>query len=184
MDIKRILTQNLANLELTYDVVDDPLTVDKSGGRLFIASDLATKAVFRIEKLSSDTDVEDIINNGNVDYKFVAGSQTHLTNAIATYASGKENAFANISVLLHGTDFQLNVWNILASLGYGEVISYSELAIKSGKPSAIRAVATACGKNPVPIIIPCHRIIAKNGGLGGFAWGLAYKRQLLEVENA
>lgn len=83
----------------------------------------------------------------------------------------------------HGTDFQMKVWKALLEVEYGETVPYSKIAELIGNPKAIRAVGTAIGKNPVPIIIPCHRIISKDGSIGGFSGGLHNKIKLLELEK-
>jgi AraC family transcriptional regulator of adaptative response/methylated-DNA-[protein]-cysteine methyltransferase len=85
---------------------------------------------------------------------------------------------------LRGTAFQIKVWEFLLSLGDGEVVSYSELAQAIDKPKAVRAAASACGANKVAVLVPCHRILRGDGGLGGYRWGLARKRALLDAERA
>ncbi len=85
---------------------------------------------------------------------------------------------------LHGTAFQMRVWNYLQSIPYGEVQSYGEVAAGIGKPSAVRAVANACATNRVAVAIPCHRVIRGSGELGGYRWGLARKRALIDLERA
>jgi methylated-DNA-[protein]-cysteine S-methyltransferase len=82
-----------------------------------------------------------------------------------------------------GTPFQLAVWNELQRIAYGDTISYAELARRIGKPSAVRAVGAANGANPIPIIIPCHRVIGANGTLVGYGGGLHIKRALLAIEQ-
>lgn len=82
-----------------------------------------------------------------------------------------------------GTDLQRRVWKELCKIPYGSTISYSDLAARVNSPHAVRAVASACGRNPLPVIIPCHRVVAKDGSLGGFAWGLEKKKQLLDIEK-
>lgn len=82
-----------------------------------------------------------------------------------------------------GTDFQKSVWRILQTIPYGEHWSYKQVAIKLGKPTAARAVGMANNKNPIPIIIPCHRVIGANGNLVGYAGGLELKEQLLNIEK-
>ena len=84
---------------------------------------------------------------------------------------------------LPGTDFQRRVWRELLEIPYGQVISYSDLADRIGHPRAARAVGNAVGANPIPIIIPCHRVIAKHGRLGGYGGGLERKRALLAIEG-
>lgn len=83
-----------------------------------------------------------------------------------------------------GTEFQQRVWQEISSVPFGETITYSALAERVGRPHAVRAVASACGANPVPLVIPCHRILAKNDGLGGFIWGVDVKQALLMRERA
>jgi len=82
-----------------------------------------------------------------------------------------------------GTDFQRNVWQQIAKIPYGETISYSELASRSGAANAIRAAGTATGRNPISIIVPCHRVMGKNGSMCGFGGGLDRKRFLLQLES-
>lgn len=82
-----------------------------------------------------------------------------------------------------GTPFQLQVWQALQTIPYGETISYAELAGKLGKPNAARAVGAANGKNPLPIVIPCHRVIGSNGLLTGYAGGIHIKEALLALEH-
>ena len=82
-----------------------------------------------------------------------------------------------------GTPFQQKVWNQLKKIPYGQTISYAQLAQAVGNPKACRAVGSANGKNPISIIIPCHRVIASDGSLGGYAGGLKMKKQLLDLEN-
>jgi AraC family transcriptional regulator of adaptative response/methylated-DNA-[protein]-cysteine methyltransferase len=84
---------------------------------------------------------------------------------------------------LVGTEFQRRVWQAIARIPAGKVISYAELARAAGRPRAIRAAAQACGANPVPLLVPCHRVIASDGSLGGFGGGLPLKRKLLACEG-
>jgi O-6-methylguanine DNA methyltransferase len=100
---------------------------------------------------------------------------------LEVYFKGELTRF-DIPLDLRGTPFQLKVWQALRRIPYGETRSYGELARAVGKPKACRAVGGANGRNPVGIIVPCHRVIAASGGLGGFGCGLAYKRKLLDLE--
>lgn len=83
-----------------------------------------------------------------------------------------------------GTPFQQSVWSALAGIPYGELRSYRDIAQSIGKPAAVRAVGAANGRNPLPIVVPCHRVIGSNGTLTGFAGGLEAKRVLLQMEGA
>lgn len=99
------------------------------------------------------------------------------------YFLGKRKRFAS-KIRLEGTDFQLQVWTALRSIPYGETTSYKSVAMTVGNPSATRAVGAAVGRNPVPIIVPCHRVIGENGHLVGFGGGIERKKKLLKLEGA
>ena len=98
------------------------------------------------------------------------------------YFAGKRQEF-NLAIAPQGTPFQQQVWRELCKIPFGETASYQTIAERLGKPKACRAVGMANGKNPLPIIIPCHRIIGKDGSMTGFGGGLALKRQLLDLER-
>jgi methylated-DNA-[protein]-cysteine S-methyltransferase len=99
------------------------------------------------------------------------------------YFAGERRAF-ELPLAPSGTAFQQQVWRELTQIPYGETISYAELACRVGNPRASRAVGLANGANPLPIIVPCHRVIGANGSLTGFGGGLDMKRHLLELEGA
>lgn len=98
------------------------------------------------------------------------------------YFLGKRKYF-DIKINPKGTEFQKKVWCELREIPFGKVKSYSEIATAIGNKNAQRAVGFACNKNPIMIIIPCHRVISKNGKLGGFSCGYSVKQKLLELEN-
>lgn len=102
---------------------------------------------------------------------------------ILEYFAGKRKSF-NMKVLLAGPKFHTKAWLALSKVKYGETISYSELAKRAGNKKAVRAAATSCAANPVAIIIPCHRIIAKDGSIGGFGGGLPMKKMMLNMEGS
>lgn len=85
---------------------------------------------------------------------------------------------------LSGTPFQLSVWSALRSIPRGQVLSYQQLATRLGRPSASRAVATACAANPCAVLLPCHRVVGSDGSLRGYRWGLQRKQVLLSLEGA
>ncbi len=101
---------------------------------------------------------------------------------IDEYLGGKRKEFT-IPILMVGSDFQMSVWSALLEIPYGQTWSYLQLADKLGNKKAVRAVANANGANAMSIIIPCHRIIGSDGGLGGYAGGLKSKERLLNHEN-
>ncbi len=101
---------------------------------------------------------------------------------ISEYLEGKRTEF-DVPLRLEGTEFRQKVWNELRKIPYGQTITYKELAQRIGTPSGYRAVANACGANPYPILLPCHRVIASGGKSGGYTGGLDIKLALLELEN-
>lgn len=105
-----------------------------------------------------------------------------LTSELDEYFKGKRKDFS-VALNPKGTPFQRGVWEVLQSIPYGKTISYSEEADILKHPKAVRAVANANGKNPIPIVIPCHRVIAKGGGIGGYSGGLWRKELMLDLEQ-
>lgn len=103
--------------------------------------------------------------------------------AIAGHLAG-ERPDLDLPLDVRATAFQMRVWKYLQSIPSGEVASYGEVAAGIGRPRAARAVANACARNPVAVIIPCHRVIRESGALGGYRWGLERKRTLLDIERA
>ena len=97
------------------------------------------------------------------------------------YFAGRLRRF-ELPLAPEGTQFQRQVWSALTTIPYGETLSYGELARRVGRPNACRAVGAANGRNPIPIIIPCHRVIGADGSLTGFGGGLPIKRRLLQLE--
>ena len=88
-----------------------------------------------------------------------------------------------LPLLMHGTPFQQSAWKAMLTIPYGQTISYAEEALRAGHPTALRAIGNANGRNPLAIIVPCHRVIASNGQLGGYSSGLDRKRFLLRLEG-
>ena len=99
------------------------------------------------------------------------------------YFSGSRKDF-DLPLAPQGTPFQTEVWHTLATIPYGQTISYAQLAQRVGKPTAMRAVGAANGRNPLPIVLPCHRVIGADGSLTGFGGGLPTKQFLLRLEGA
>lgn len=111
-----------------------------------------------------------------------AALSLHLA-AVLRYLEAPRRGLA-LPLDLQGTAFQKRVWDALRAIPPGERRTYSEVAESLGKPDAVRAVATACARNPVSLAVPCHRVVGKDGGLHGYRWGLAQKRALLDAEAA
>lgn len=97
------------------------------------------------------------------------------------YLTGRRKYFT-LPLRPEGTPFMQKVWEYLLTVPYGEIVSYKDVAVSIGKPDAYRAVALACQKNPIPIFIPCHRVIKNNGDLGGYKGGASIKKKLIALE--
>jgi len=118
-----------------------------------------------------------------VDVRAADPRATGLAGELDAYLRGEVRTFS-APIDLAGTPFQLDVWRQLQAIPYGEVRSYADVARAIGRPAAVRAVGAANGANPVPIIVPCHRVIGSDGSLTGYAGGLERKVKLLEIEEA
>ena len=125
-------------------------------------------------------------------YPGISAAWTHDINATAIesaiaqideYFAGKRKSF-ELPLAPDGTEFQRQVWDALTKLRFGETATYAQLAHRIGNPKAVRAVGAANGRNPISIIVPCHRVIGADGSLIGYAGGLARKKALLELETA
>jgi methylated-DNA-[protein]-cysteine S-methyltransferase len=101
---------------------------------------------------------------------------------LGEYFGGRRRSF-DLPLALDGTAFQQTVWDALLGVGYGETVSYGQLADRIGRPTAARAVGLANGRNPVSIIVPCHRVVGSDGSLTGYGGGIDNKRRLLDLER-
>ena len=101
---------------------------------------------------------------------------------LTEYFAGKRRRF-DVALDPQGTVFQRSIWKTIAKVGYGKTLTYGELAQRAGHPGSARAAGAATGRNPLSVIVPCHRIIGANGSLTGYAGGLSRKRALLELES-
>jgi O-6-methylguanine DNA methyltransferase len=111
-----------------------------------------------------------------------AAQTAELRRQLAEYFAGERREFA-LRLAPEGTPFERSVWDELLAIPFGETRSYGEIARAIGRPEASRAVGRANGANPIPIVVPCHRVIGANGSLTGFGGGLAAKARLLELEG-
>lgn len=115
-----------------------------------------------------------------------SAANEHLETAVAQlseYFGGERSRF-ELTLVVTGTEFQRAAWGVLGEIGYGEVISYGEQARRIGRPTAVRAIGAANGRNRFPIVVPCHRVVGADGSLTGYAGGVDVKRWLLEHERA
>lgn len=111
-----------------------------------------------------------------------AASETETLKRVRAYFDGDLAAIEAVAVAPVGTAFRRAVWDAMRAIPAGQTITYAELAAAAGRPAATRAAGTACGANPIPVVIPCHRILRTGGGIGGYGGGLPVKRWLLSHE--
>jgi methylated-DNA-[protein]-cysteine S-methyltransferase len=116
------------------------------------------------------------------DWKESAASFIDVKQQLEEYFAGERTTF-DVKLAAEGAPFEREVWHALEAIPYGETVSYGEIARRVGQPTASRAVGTANGRNPISVIVPCHRVIGANGSLTGYGGGLERKRLLLELER-
>jgi AraC family transcriptional regulator, regulatory protein of adaptative response / methylated-DNA-[protein]-cysteine methyltransferase len=163
-------------VEITYTVVSCPLgyllvaTTDKGICAVKLGDDANKLRSLLLEEFKQ----AQIIHNDFVHKNWI--------ELILSYIAGDE-AHLDLPLDIRGTAFQKQVWQVLQKIPYGETRTYQEIAREIGQPKAIRAVANACGANPTALIVPCHRVVRSDGGLGGYEWGIERKQKLLENEG-
>jgi AraC family transcriptional regulator of adaptative response/methylated-DNA-[protein]-cysteine methyltransferase len=162
---------------ITFTVVDSPL------GRLLVAT--TERGVCRVTLGADDNALERDLRDEFSAAEVVRddGALDATITEVLRRINGVAPAVA-LPVDVRGTAFQQQVWRELVCIPRGETRTYREVAEAVGKPLAARAVGNACGSNPVAIVVPCHRVVGSDGGLGGFGWGLDRKRLLLDNEHA
>lgn len=164
-------------MRIFYSVVNCPL------GRLLVAA--TKRGLCAVNFGNSDTELEAALRREYPTAQ-VQKDETRLqawTKALQEYFNGRE-LDPHLSIDIQATAFQWRVWQALRKIPYGETRSYSEIARAIGQPKAVRAVANACARNPVGLVIPCHRVIREDGSLGGYGGGVERKRALLSREGA
>ena len=152
-------------------------------GRLLVAA--TEKGICSVKLGGSDTELEENLQSEfpSANHQQVGGHLATWTAEILSYLDG-ENTGLDLPLDIQATAFRQQVWRMLRTIPYGETRTYQQVAQSLGKDDATRAVGTACGANPVALVIPCHRVLRKDGGLGGYRWGLDRKKSLLEMEQA
>jgi len=155
-------------MNLYYDVMDSPI-----GTLRLVATDTAVRRIrFPTERHPRADDFE----GEHAPRKLV-----HVRRQLEEYFAGTRREF-ELELEPEGTHFQRRVWDALRGIAFGDTCSYLQLARAIGQPSAMRAVGAANGRNPIPIVIPCHRVIGSDGALVGFGGGLPIKSALLALE--
>ena len=158
-------------MSIVFEIWESPI------GRLHIAADEAALCALAFDSNWPRIHTAlGIVQEGSNALTLQAISQ------LQEYFAGVRQTF-ELPLQLHGTEFQLQVWQALQEIPYGETRSYSEQADAIGKLDAVRAIGTTNGLNPISIVVPCHRVIAKSGKLAGYAGGVAAKQYLLQLES-
>jgi AraC family transcriptional regulator of adaptative response/methylated-DNA-[protein]-cysteine methyltransferase len=155
-------------------------TGDSSIGRVLVAA--TAHGVCSVKAGRNDDELLRSLRNEFPKAQLARGPQARrFLGALNDHLRGQQ---VKLPFDIRGTGFQLKVWMALRDIPLGETRSYSEVARIIGEPKAVRAVANACASNPVPLIIPCHRVIRKDGSLGGYGLGIGRKKTLLSTERA
>ncbi len=163
-------------MKITYSIGSSPI------GKLLVAR--SEKGLCRVQIRESSAALQRSLRAQFPDAEIVRDDRgvAPLKDAILRLIAGKRGA-PKVALDLTGTPFQKSVWTALRRIPSGSTRSYGDIARAIGKPKAFRAVAQACGANPIPVVIPCHRVISSDGGIGGYTGGLAIKRVLLNAEG-
>ncbi len=154
---------------VTYTYTDSPL------GRILVAQNSVGLVLISFQQTPE-------AESPQPDWHFVETLDGEATDQLCAYFNGQLHEF-DLPLAPQGTAFQQAVWQALQSIAYGQTWSYAELAQQVGRPKAVRAVGAANGRNPLPIVIPCHRVIGSNGTLTGYRGGLPLKQALLSLER-
>lgn len=159
-------------MNLAYKFIDSPV-----GKLKLVASDKGLVAVLWENEKPSRVRLRELVE----DDKHPILLETELQ--LQEYFSGRRQKFT-VALDMRGTDFQRDVWKALLAIPFGQTRSYGQLATQIGNSKAMRAVGAANGRNPISILVPCHRVIGASGALTGFAGGLETKAQLLKLERS
>ena len=173
-------------MQIRYTVAASPAPWEDRGlplGRLLVAA--TERGVCAVKMGDEDTELERLLA---AEFSRAAlsrddGALADWVEAILTYLDG-ENPHLDLPADVQATAFQRQVWQALQRIPYGETRTYSQVAASIGRRSAVRAVAHACARNPVALVVPCHRVLRTDGELGGYRWGLGRKAELLQREAA
>jgi AraC family transcriptional regulator, regulatory protein of adaptative response / methylated-DNA-[protein]-cysteine methyltransferase len=171
-----VYKRGAAGIQVTYAISDSPL------GRLLVAA--TPKGICAVKLGDKDRLLEDELRK-EYPAASISPDRSDLSRwvkAILTYLSGRR-PHLDLPLDIQATAFQWKVWRYLQSIPYGETRAYSQVARDIGEPAAVRAVARACATNPVCLVIPCHRVVQKDGGLAGYRWGVERKQTLLTREQ-
>lgn len=162
---------------ISYSCLDSPF------GPVFIAENIRGVCLVTLSKISEARFQSHLKKRFRRDVIRDDKKLRNVIHELSGYFNGQRVNFKSILDLSIGTEFQRKVWEKVSEIPYGEQRAYKWIADEIGNPNAVRAVGNAVGKNPVPPIIPCHRVIRSDGKLGGFFFGIALKKWLLKLEK-
>ena len=164
-------------MKITYTVTDCEL------GRILVGR--TSKGLCSVAFADEDTSLEDNLKKEYPNAEIVKDAEVlkEFVDEILKHLAG-ENKRLDLPLDIQATAFQMQVWELLRKIPFGETISYSQLAERLGDKKKVRAVAQACAKNRIALVIPCHRVIARDGKLSGYRWGIERKKELLTKEKA
>ena len=157
------------------------IAIDSPMGGLEILS--SARGVCAVWFSEDSRDLQEILPRRLYDQSMVRGDPFDAGSALGDWFSGSRFRIETLPLDIQGTTFQAAVWTELRQIPWGRTLSYGQLARRIGRPRAARAIGAACGANPIPIIVPCHRVIGADGKLTGFSCGLERKRWLLDFEQ-
>lgn len=173
-------------LEYSVEVLEDITTVkelkyyigDSAFGKYIVL--LHKNDILELELADDETAYVAGIAKRYPEIKLTEAKSWDLSKKL--FVPAKYDTIPQVNLVLQGTEFQLKVWNELLKIPFGQTSTYDDIAIKLGDKNASRAVGTAIGQNKIAYLVPCHRVVAKNGKLSNFRWGIERKRQLLNWE--
>ncbi|MEL7497796.1 MAG: methylated-DNA--[protein]-cysteine S-methyltransferase [Planctomycetota bacterium] len=170
---------SIAPFQLGYAVI---VTIPDRPGRHVSRVELATDRFELtqsfVERFPNAVSIDDCVDSKE------AKAHEKLVVRVVDLLDRGQTADAQFPLHFDGTEFQKSVWQGLRAIPFGQTTTYQQLAEAIGRPSAVRAVANACGANPFAILVPCHRVLRTDGGIGGFRWGVEIKRRLLALEES
>ncbi|MGD7001283.1 methylated-DNA--[protein]-cysteine S-methyltransferase [Corynebacterium halotolerans] len=172
---RRATAQHL--IDVSYHVSESPI------GPLLLAATSTGLVRVAFEREGFETVLEDLAARLSPRLLESAEVLDPVATELAEYFAGQRRAFDIPLDRSLSAGFRLQVQQLLPEIGYGQTRSYREVAARAGNPKAVRAVGTACGRNPLPVVVPCHRVLRNDGSLGGYLGGLDAKRQLLALEK-
>ena len=164
------------NINLDLNIIDSPI------GPIAVAGPSPEAAFIRLQVESAGAAAESIALQYDAPILYDPDSFPQLRGELSEYFNGNLRRFHAPYSFLAGTPFQRQVWNCLGTIPFGQTWSYGKIAAAVGRPKAVRAVGQAVGSNPLAILLPCHRVVRSDGGLGGFFYGTDLKSRLLKME--